>query len=292
MARLWEGERMTLDLKALKREVRRSGVKPTRLLEIAALDPQLSRFVGSVPSAPAAVLATLSRSTDIPTRRAVASNPVAYAAILDDLARDHSLQVLKAVAMNPNTSSDTIDALVNHSQPTVRAATLRYSPRPPGLLERLTNDPHPGVRMEVAGDAYLTPAQLLVFLSDSNPKVRERALINGNCDDAHRVNALRDNDTQVRFSALNFLSLGRKGSLGLARKTGRSKNYLTLQVIGALSRDENAHVRARFAYYLRTGEYDNDIKPSEKIEIARRLCSDTSADARTQAQAILEGAHP
>ncbi len=171
---------MTVDLPALRGEIRRKDTTPQRLLEIAALDPQLSRSVAKAKTTPPDVLARLASSSDMPTRTRVAENPNAPAQALAHLASDPQWTVLKAVAEHPQLPAGILLKLSRHKRSTVRAAAVKVGLErglfSPDDLREFLADPAGEVRLELAAWDGLDTAQADAFLHDPAASVRHTIL--------------------------------------------------------------------------------------------------------------------
>ncbi|MDO4246814.1 MAG: hypothetical protein Q4C89_12385 [Deinococcus sp.] len=167
---------MTLDIAALRGEIRRKSTTPARLLEIAALDPQLSRSVAQAKTTPPDVLDKLARSSDMPTRTRVAEHPSTALPTLLHLAGDPQWTVLKALTEHPNLPAEVLEKLSRHKRSTVRAAAVKMllarGPLAQADWERLQRDPAEEVRMELAAYAGLDAAAVTAFLQDPAASVR------------------------------------------------------------------------------------------------------------------------
>lgn len=167
---------MTLDLPALRGEIRRKDTTPARLLDIAALDPQLSRSVAKAKTTPPQVLDRLARSPDMPTRARVAEHSATPLPTLAHLAGDPQWTVLKALTENPNLPADLLLGLSRHKRATVRAAAVRAGlargPLAPEDWTRLRQDPAEEVRLELAYWTALDIPHALELLQDAAAEVR------------------------------------------------------------------------------------------------------------------------
>lgn len=165
---------MTQDLASLKREARLKSTSAGRLLELAALDPQLSRSVAKSKYASADVLEQLSRSGDMPTRRAVAANPVAPLGLLEKLAKDHQWTVLKAVATNPSTPEHLLMLLASHKRDSVRQSLFARSglPLTDRVLEVFLHSSHIEDRRKLASYSPISPYLLEQLSEETDLEVR------------------------------------------------------------------------------------------------------------------------
>lgn len=218
---------MTLNLAALRGEIRRKDTTPERLLEIAELDPQLSRSVAKGKTTPPAVLDRLARSGDMPTRAQVAQNPNTLPATLFHLVDDPQWTVLKALTEHPHFPAELLGKLSCHKRSTVRAAAVRVmlerGPLSQSDWKRLLGDPAEEVRMELAAYAGLDAAQMAAFLQDPAAGVRHTILARGVGAYTHKLTRkpfslpapltpaqvlplLNDENADVRFYALRMLA--------------------------------------------------------------------------------------
>lgn len=194
------------DLQALKREARHKATSAQRLLELAALDPQVSRAVAGNKTAPLPVLEGLARSSDMPTRRAVAANAGATAALLNHLSKDRQWTVLKAVAVHPHTDAPTLERLSVHSRDTVKTALLGRSNLLSQVLETLGRDQDAGVRREVAWSSALPAPLIRALYADGDAGVRANIVQHDTLSAAQKRQALADPEAVVRASALRALA--------------------------------------------------------------------------------------
>lgn len=165
---------MTQDLTSLKREARHKSTSAGRLLELAALDVQLSRTVAQSKYAPANVLEQLSRSGDMPTRRAVAANPNTPLGLLDKLAKDHQWTVLKAVAGNPSTPEHVLILLASHKRDSVRQSLFaRYGlPLTDRVLEVFLHSSQIKDRRKLASYSPLSPHLIGQLSKETDLEIR------------------------------------------------------------------------------------------------------------------------
>lgn len=162
---------MTLDLTALKKEANQKGTSASRLLEIAALDVQLSRTVAKSRHTPLAVLEPLAKSADMPTRRAVAANPNTPATMLEKMAGDKQWTVLKAIAANPNTAPSTLVQLLDHKQDSVWQAVLEQPTWPAEVQWAAAKHADVERRWRAARYRGLLPEVLAHLAQDKDQKV-------------------------------------------------------------------------------------------------------------------------
>lgn len=204
---------MTTNLKTLSREARQATTSPARLLELAAMAPQLSRTVARLPQAAGPVLETLARSGDLTTRKLVAAHPAAPPALLETLGTDRQWTVLKAVAENPHTPARTLDALAGHARHTVRLAALHNPHIRPAVVETLSHDHDLTVRVAALFHPALPGSVKRHALTDPLPEVRAAALGSlghllpdaGGLTDADLQQAATDPEDQVRHAAAILL---------------------------------------------------------------------------------------
>ncbi|WP_412026382.1 hypothetical protein [Deinococcus yunweiensis] len=155
---------MTLDLKALKREARSRGTSPARLMELAALDPQLSRQVAKSQRTPIPVLEHLAHSHDMQTRRAVATNLSTSPALLCQLGTDNQWTVLKAVALNSHTPSGVLLSLLSHHQKSVRQSVYERQTYPDEIIPTLVQQITPELARALALRRALQPTITFALL--------------------------------------------------------------------------------------------------------------------------------
>lgn len=94
----------------------RNPVTPTAILVALARRRHVGPATAHNPSAPAILLAALSKHWDPDIRRATGRNPNTPAAILRQLARDPNLWVRHAVARNPRTPRETLRQLAKEDE--------------------------------------------------------------------------------------------------------------------------------------------------------------------------------
>lgn len=165
------GNKTALDLTTLKREARAKGTSETRLLELAALDVQLSRTIAKAAHTPLTVLEKLATSADMPTRRAVAANSHTPGAMLDKMAGDKQWTVLKAIAANPNATPPTLVQLLNHKQDSVWQAVLEQPIWPAEVQWAAAQHADVERRWRAARYRVLLPEVLAQLAQDKDQKV-------------------------------------------------------------------------------------------------------------------------
>lgn len=136
---------MTPDLAALKREARRKGTPPERLLELARMRPALAREVARGDNTPPELLAQLVRiqPDDVPTLQKVAANKRTPAQTLVELASHPQAEVVWWVAGNPATPLACLEALTEHPAPKVRSWLVSNPVMPLSVLVRWQHEfPH------------------------------------------------------------------------------------------------------------------------------------------------------
>lgn len=201
------------ELKALKREARKQGTSETRLLELAALGPELSREVAKTLHTPLAVLEHLAKSDDLTTRKLVANHPSVPPALLDKLATDRQWTVLKAVAENPHTPPGTLERLARHKQHTVKTALLNNPRLPLDAFMVLNQDTDVRVRSAVLVQENLPVPLKREALTHPEAEVRASALIGladhephmGGLAEPDLRMAAQDQDERVRHAAASLL---------------------------------------------------------------------------------------
>ncbi|WP_295818236.1 hypothetical protein [uncultured Deinococcus sp.] len=137
---------MTLDLMALKREIRSQKATPNRLKKIAMMDVTLARLIARRYHTPISVLEALALHPDVFTRRNVARHPQAPTSTLLLLAKNRRFHILKALASNQSTPGQVVNELARHQHHTVRAACLGNPHLTFNRYFQLAHDPHPYVR--------------------------------------------------------------------------------------------------------------------------------------------------
>lgn len=236
------------ELNALKREARKQGTSAARLLELAALESQISRSIAKAVNTPTSVLEQLARSTDLTTRKLVAANPTTPPALLEILAKDRQWTVLKAVAENPHTPPGTLERLARHKQHTVKTALL--------------NNPH------------LPLAALLVLNQDTDVRVRSAVLVQENMPVPLKREALDHPEAEVRASAL----------LGLAghepHRGGLAETDLRMA-----AQDQDERVRHEAACLLDRDDlaFHRLIPPIQIEDLANQFLSDEDPTVRLAA---------
>lgn len=166
------------DLAALKREARRKGTPPERLLELAEMEPELARVIAGSSCTPLAVLAQLIAHEDTKTRRALAGNMATSSEILALLANDSARTVLVEVAHNPNTPEETQLELFELNISSVRRALTNKRPVLPKLQEKFVYSENQEDRLDIAQCHDLLPEFALLLSHDSDTQVREAIVFN------------------------------------------------------------------------------------------------------------------
>ncbi|GGN44896.1 hypothetical protein [Deinococcus daejeonensis] len=134
----------TVDWKSLKRESRKQGTSAKRLLELAAMGPELSREVAKGQHTPPHVLQALAAHPDPLTVAAVASNPNTPPQILEGLSLKN-MALAKNVSHNKSTPELTLERLAKSQSSSIREA-VSYNPSTPlHVLLILRDDPNSAV---------------------------------------------------------------------------------------------------------------------------------------------------
>jgi hypothetical protein len=165
-----------MDLNALKKEAKSPSPSPERLLELAKLDPSLSREIAKRYALPLDVARELTKSRDMPTRAALARNHRIPLEILEILARDSQWTVAKAVLgakVNRKITLSRVifETIARHKRHTVRQSAAEHFLCPADLLEELAADAAPEVRSSVAEHPKATPELLHRLASDAELRV-------------------------------------------------------------------------------------------------------------------------
>ncbi|WP_309569942.1 hypothetical protein [Deinococcus sp.] len=268
---------MTVDWKALKREARSKNTSAARLIELAAIDPKLSREIAKNQHTPLPVLERLARSTDVHTRKAVVYHPAITPAVLETLSSDRQWTVLRAVAGHPLTPGKALNHLAEHPQGTIRVDVVRNPQTAPSIRERLATDPNPEVRGAVAPSGALPTAVVQRLLDDPEPWVRGAALSNPQTGFERRLLALDDGDDGVRSYALWLL-----------KDEASANHVIAYEVLDRLVQDASAEMRESAAMYVRWGL----PKSPERDVLADRLSADEDENVRFHAECILKGDRP
>jgi len=274
--RLREGE-MTVDLKALKQEARSKRTSVARLIELAALDPKVSREIARSKYTPVQVLEHLTQSSDVHTREAIIYHPAVTPALLEKLSSDGKERVLRAVAFHDLTPSTALGFLARHPQASVRSVVAKNSQVPQSLKERFADDPDSEVRRAIARSAALPVDIIQRLLVDPAPEVRAAALSNPHTGFERRLAALDDRDGGVRSFALWRL-----------KDDALSGKVVAFDVLERLARDVDTDVRESVAMYVRWGL----PKSPERDVLADQLSRDENEKVRFHAQWTLKGACP
>lgn len=133
------------DLAALKREARRKGTPPERLLELARMGPELAREVARSDNTLPDILARLVniQPDDLPTLQKVAANKRTPAQTLTELAAHPQAEVVWWAAGNPATPLACLEALTEHPAPKVRSWLVSNPVMPLSVLVRWQHEfPH------------------------------------------------------------------------------------------------------------------------------------------------------
>lgn len=309
---------MTLDIAALRGEIRRKSTTPARLLEIAALDPQLSRSVAQAKTTPPDVLDKLARSSDMPTRTRVAEHPNAALPTLLHLAGDPQWTVLKALTEHPNLPAEVLEKLSRHKRSTVRAATVKMllarGPLARGDWERLQRDPAEEVRMELAAWKGLDAAQAAAFLQDPAASVRHTILARSLGAFTHKLSRqpfplpapltpaqvlplLDDENAEVRLYAVRVLErqkfdfltlpLPQRERLALDADPALASHLLNLwpQWFAATEAESAAHILAELAQSPNEGLRMKALSLTEDARLLQAAAADPSEAVRAEVAA-------
>ena len=204
---------MTLDWKALKREARKQGTSAARLLQLAALGPELSREVARGQHTPPQLLQALASHPDPLTVEAVASNPHTPPQILEGLSLENAV-LAKKVAHNKSTPELTLERLGKSKNDQIREAVSFNPSTPLHVLLILHDDPNSAVSdhlllrsmtlLDVNGKTQDVPAEKLVramALTDLIPAEAAGRL--SECSDPHVQLGLLENIDKVALSVRN-----------------------------------------------------------------------------------------
>ncbi|WP_291430537.1 hypothetical protein [Deinococcus sp.] len=146
---------MTVD-KALKREARKQGTSAVRLLQLAALGPELTREVARGQHSPPHLLQALASHPDTLTVEAVASNPHTPPQTLEDLSLKNTA-LAKKVAHNKSTPEATLERLGKSQSDQIREAVSFNPSTPLHVLLMLRDDPNPAVSRPPAKVSFQPP---------------------------------------------------------------------------------------------------------------------------------------
>ncbi|WP_145999369.1 hypothetical protein [Deinococcus sp. UR1] len=204
---------MTLDWKALKREARKQGTPAARLLQLAALGPELSREVARGQHTPPQLLQALSSHPDTLTVEAVASNPHTPPQTLEALSLKNTA-LAKKVAHNKSAPGPTLERLGKNQSDQIREAVSFNPSAPLHVLLMLRDDPNAAVSdhlllrsmglLDLYGKAKDVPAEKLVramALTDLIPA--EAAARLSECSDPDIQFGLLENIEKVALSVRN-----------------------------------------------------------------------------------------
>lgn len=127
-----------LDIAALKREARRKGTSPERLLELAEMEPELAREVARSPNTSPEVLAQLTELyfQDTSILELLARNPHTPLGTLEQLVN----KVPNWVAFNKAAPESLLRRMAVHSDPEVRQAVLFNKSAPLDVAQTLLLD--------------------------------------------------------------------------------------------------------------------------------------------------------
>ncbi|MCY1704312.1 hypothetical protein [Deinococcus sp. SL84] len=177
---------MTLDLTALKREARRKGTPPERLLELAGIGPVIARAVAASKYVVPEILVQLAESEDWVTRARVAHHRRTPLETLEKLAQDGEGGVLRNLLQNDRLPLCTLSTLAAHPNELVHEGVDRALAR--ALLRGRIAEEDAQTLRELAGEyPYLRPViarywrqippDLAVqWLSDPDGRVRNAIL--------------------------------------------------------------------------------------------------------------------
>lgn len=160
-------------LKELRAEIRRTGVTPERLQQLADRSDELSKAVAAGPHTPAWLLTQLSRHRLATVRRAVAANRVTPPELLAVLAGDRHTTVVKAVAAHPATEVPVLARLLTAvtSPDSVMHTVLERKSWPVELQWAGARCPDPMCRWTVARRRDLAPEVVEALSADQDSRV-------------------------------------------------------------------------------------------------------------------------
>ncbi len=212
-----------MDLKALKQVAQNHRTTKERLLELAKLDPSLSREIAKRLTLPLDVSLELCKSDDMSTRAALAKNSQTPVQILEILAGDSQWTVAKAVLGAQVNRTVTLSRLIfetiaRHKRHTVRQTAAEYLHCPPDLLEVLSEDAEPAVRASVADNLKVSAEVLHRLASDSDASVVRNVAVHFNTSNETLNLLAKHSNPDIREKSIfPFLSFSRNREIPVAR---------------------------------------------------------------------------
>jgi hypothetical protein len=163
-----------MDEKTLRAEAKAAKTSDARLLELLAINPELSKTIACRANLSDAMYGHLLQLNLIPTLRLMATLNTTPPHVMLQLAQHGNLNVVKALAANSALSDEALQHLAAHKKPTVRQVLAARSGLNPRIRAALFADKDASVRTAMIDNPDIRQAELDALMDDVSPDVRAR----------------------------------------------------------------------------------------------------------------------